>query len=126
MQKIKGGPAYQTWLAEEVMKGVGAGAAYPSAKGDRTADGARPPRMLVATVGAIRCGVLAEQQLKDGRADVVLVGRGFQKNPGTVWTFADELDNLEVKVANQIGWGFKGRGKKVLEGEEKDKPHNPK
>ena len=32
-----------------------------------------------------------------------------QKNPGLVWTFADELD-VTLELANQIGWGFKGRG----------------
>jgi hypothetical protein len=32
----------------------------------------------------------------------------FQKNPSTVWTFAEEL-GIEIQVANQIRWGFPGR-----------------
>ena len=47
-----------------------------------------------------------------GQADVVFVGRQFQKNPGTVWAFADEL-GVTLTVAHQIEWGFKGRGKKM-------------
>lgn len=50
-------------------------------------------------------------RLLDEGLDVAFVGRQFQKDPGTVWTFADELE-IEIKIANQIGWGFKGRGKK--------------
>ena len=45
-----------------------------------------------------------------GQADVVFVGRQFQKNPGTVWAFADEL-GVTLTVAHQIEWGFMGRGK---------------
>lgn len=42
--------------------------------------------------------------------DLVIVGRQFQKNPGTVFAFADDL-GVDVKMPHQIGWGFKGRGK---------------
>jgi hypothetical protein len=38
----------------------------------------------------------------------VFVGRMFQKNPGLVWSFAEEL-GVEINVANQIRWGFGGR-----------------
>ncbi|KAI5293002.1 hypothetical protein KEM55_007365, partial [Ascosphaera atra] len=41
--------------------------------------------------------------------DAVFVGRMFQKNPGFVWSLAEDL-GVEVKMANQIGWGFGGRG----------------
>ncbi|KDR79924.1 hypothetical protein GALMADRAFT_208187 [Galerina marginata CBS 339.88] len=108
----------------DVMRGIGATSSYPSAKVTATtaAAGARPPRLLVATVGAITNGVQAEDLLKNGDPDIVLVGRFFQKNPGTVWAWAEDLDRLEIKVANQIGWGFRGRGKKALQGcEENEK-----
>ena len=75
--------------------------------------------MAVGTVGTITNGPQANQLLEgedeeeEGRLDVVLVGRMFQKNPGLVWAFADELAT-EIHVAHQIGWGFGGRagGKK--------------
>lgn len=45
------------------------------------------------------------------------MGRMFQKNPGLVFAFADELE-VQVVMPNQIGWGFGGRGKKTFrEGE---------
>ena len=44
-----------------------------------------------------------------GQADVIFVGRYFQKNPGLVWTFAEDL-GVAVALAHQIEWGFKGRG----------------
>ena len=40
---------------------------------------------------------------------MIFVGRPFQKNPGLVWTFAEEL-GVTLTVAHQIEWGFKGRG----------------
>jgi hypothetical protein len=42
-----------------------------------------------------------------------------EKNPGLVYSFADDL-NHDVKMANQIGWAFKGRGKKATEHVDKD------
>ena len=57
------------------------------------------------------CVLCCEQ----GQADVIFVGRMFQKNPGLVWTFADEL-GVELHHSSQIGWGFQGRPKpKVAE-----------
>ncbi|KAI0688871.1 FMN-linked oxidoreductase [Earliella scabrosa] len=90
-QKIKGGPAYQAPFAEAVKK----------AHGDK---------ILVGTVGVITDGRTAQGCLEKGQADVVFVGRQFQKNPGTVWAFADEL-GVTLTVAHQIEWGFMGRGK---------------
>ena len=63
--------------------------------------------MAVATVGTITNGKQANQLLEEG-LDVAIVGRMFQKNPGLVWTFAEEL-GVQVNVANQIRWGFGGR-----------------
>ncbi|OBZ71413.1 putative NADPH dehydrogenase C23G7.10c [Grifola frondosa] len=89
-QKIKGGPAYQAPFAEEVKK----------AHGDS---------ILVASVGNITDGHIAQGVLDKGQADVVFVGRQFQKNPGTVWAFAEDL-GVDITVAHQIEWGFMGRG----------------
>ncbi|KAL1958194.1 hypothetical protein VTO42DRAFT_5049 [Malbranchea cinnamomea] len=90
-QRIAGGPAYQAHFAKAVKQAVG-------------------DRMLVSTVGAITDGVTAEKQLEDG-LDAVFVGRWFQKNPGLVWAFAEEL-GVDINVANQIAWGFHGRALK--------------
>ena len=89
-QKIHGGPAYQAPFAELVKK----------AHGDR---------LLVSTVGLNTDGRTAQGVLDKGMADVVFIGRHFQKNPGTVWQFAEEL-GVDVTVAHQIEWGFLGRG----------------
>ena len=48
-----------------------------------------------------------------GQADVIFNGRMFQKNPGLVWKFADDL-GVELHHAGQIAWGFNGRAKAVL------------
>ena len=63
--------------------------------------------MLVATVGTITSGTQANALLDKG-LDVAVVGRMFQKNPGLVWSWAEEL-GVEINVANQIRWGFGGR-----------------
>ena len=66
-------------------------------------------KILVGAVGGITSGTLAQSILDEGKADVIFVGRGFQKNPGLVWKFAEEL-GVQIKVANQIEWAFAGRG----------------
>ncbi|CAK44043.1 uncharacterized protein An01g11390 [Aspergillus niger] len=83
-QQIKGGPAYQSPYAFQVKEALG-------------------DRLLVASVGAITSGPQANDLLNAG-LDMVLIGRMFQKNPGLVWTFAEEL-NVDVKAAHQIHWG---------------------
>jgi 2,4-dienoyl-CoA reductase-like NADH-dependent reductase (Old Yellow Enzyme family) len=132
--------AYQSPLAKTVMDAIGAQNAYPppppppahsgahksaaassaaaSDANNMLAEGpARPERLIVSTVGAITSGEQAEKLLQDGCADVVMVGRHFQKNPGTVWEFAEEL-GVNIQLASQIRWGFKGRGKKTSDGKE--------
>jgi hypothetical protein len=52
---------------------------------------------------------LANSLLETSGLDFVLVGRGFQKNPGLVWAWAEELD-VEIAMAAQIRWGFSSRG----------------
>jgi hypothetical protein len=40
------------------------------------------------------------------------VGRAFQKNPGLVWAWAEEL-GVEIHLPSQIRWAVFGRGKKA-------------
>jgi hypothetical protein len=79
-------------------------------------------RLLVSTVGAITTGPVAETLLQQGSADVIFVARQFQRNPSTVWTWADELSDgskvIQLQLAAQIRWGFAGRGKKTSDGKE--------
>lgn len=98
-QKITPGPGYQAPFAKAVKK------ALP-----------KDSKMYVSAVGSIESGVQAEAILTgkgegsqgEEELDFIAVGRGFQKNPGLVWTWAEEL-GTEINVANQIRWGFGGR-----------------
>lgn len=91
-QHIHAGPGYQAPFAYAVKKEVG-------------------DKMLVGTVGSITSGKQAQEILeKEGGLDMVAAGRAFQKNPGLVFAWADELE-LDVRMPNQIRWGFAGRGK---------------
>ncbi|KAI1385983.1 NADPH dehydrogenase [Hypoxylon trugodes] len=98
LQKIKRGPGYQAPFAKEVKRAVG-------------------DKLLVATVGTITSGRQAEDLLVGGKGeddtplDIAAVGRMFQKNPGLVWDWAEELGTA-IYLAAQIGWGFGGRGTK--------------
>ncbi|OKL56266.1 hypothetical protein UA08_08460 [Talaromyces atroroseus] len=85
-QKVKGGPAFQAPFAAAVKKAVG-------------------DRMLVAAVGMINNGNVAEKILNENQADVILVGRAFQRDTGLAWHFAKDLD-VEIAMAAQIRWGF--------------------
>ncbi|KAK0226548.1 hypothetical protein IW262DRAFT_1457774 [Armillaria fumosa] len=87
-QKITLGPAYQAHFSHAVKK---------SNTG-----------LLVGTVGRINDGLVAQEVLDKGQADVILVGRQFLKNPGLVWTFADDL-GVKIRAAHQIRWGFGGK-----------------
>jgi len=90
-QKIKRSTAaYQAPFAHDVKKALG-------------------DKLIVGSVGSITSGYLAQDVLDKGQADVAIVGRQFQKNPGTVWAFAEDL-GVDIHLAHQIGWGFKGRG----------------
>ncbi|KAL2824372.1 hypothetical protein BDW59DRAFT_147562, partial [Aspergillus cavernicola] len=88
-QKVVGGPAFQAPFAVAIKKAVG-------------------EKVLVAAVGTITNGKQANRLLEEG-LDVALVGRGFQKDPGLAWTFAQHLD-VEIAMASQIRWGFTKRG----------------
>ncbi|KAF7716012.1 Uncharacterized protein PECH_001907 [Penicillium ucsense] len=89
-QHIHAKPAFQAPFAAEVKKAVG-------------------DQLKVGSVGMITDAHLANKLLEEENLDFVLVGRGFQKNPGLVWAWADEL-NVEISMANQIRWGFGSRG----------------
>lgn len=65
-------------------------------------------KILVSTVGGIKEGYIAKQCIDNG-LDVVFVGRMFQKNPGLLFRFGDELE-VDVRMPNQISWAFRGRG----------------
>ena len=88
---IKSGAGYQASFAQTIKKAVG-------------------DRMIVSAVGGISNASLA-QELLDSGLDIAMCGRWFQENPGLVTTFAKEL-GVEVKMANQIEWGFRGRAGK--------------
>lgn len=89
-QKVKSGPAFQAPFAVAIKKAVG-------------------DKLLVATVGSITNGRQANGLLEEDGLDVILVGRGFQKDPALTWTFAQHLD-VEIAMAAQIRWGFTRRG----------------
>lgn len=89
-QHIHGGPGYQEPFAKAVKDKVG-------------------DKMHVGTVGSITNGKQANSYLEDDNLDMAFIGRMFQKNPGIVWQFAEEL-GVEVQWAKQIRWGFGGRG----------------
>jgi 2,4-dienoyl-CoA reductase-like NADH-dependent reductase (Old Yellow Enzyme family) len=93
-QKIISGPSYQAPFSAAIKKAL-----LEAGKAN----------VIVGTVGMITSGVQAEKILQEEMADAVLVARAFQKNPGLVWEWAGEL-GVEVRTANQIGWGFGQRG----------------
>ncbi|KAG7661597.1 uncharacterized protein J8A68_004865 [[Candida] subhashii] len=63
-------------------------------------------KVVVACVGGLHEDPqLVNQYLEDGVFDVALIGRGFLKNPGLVWEFADKL-GVRLHQALQYGWGF--------------------
>ncbi|KAJ5336106.1 hypothetical protein MYU51_009459 [Penicillium brevicompactum] len=85
-QKITSGAGFQVPFAAAVKKAVG-------------------DKMLVAAVGMINNGNLADKILNEDDLDVILVGRAFQRDTGLAWQFAKDLD-VEIAMAGQIRWGF--------------------
>ncbi|ETN39141.1 uncharacterized protein HMPREF1541_05364 [Cyphellophora europaea CBS 101466] len=88
--QMKGGPAYQAPFAKFIKARVG-------------------DKLLVTSVGSIDNGKLANELVTEGGLDAVFSGRWFQKNPSLVWQFAEEL-GVEINVASQMAWPFRGRG----------------
>ncbi|KAF3059702.1 putative NADPH dehydrogenase C23G7.10c [Daldinia childiae] len=112
LQKIARGPGYQAPFAKAIKRAIGDNA-------------------YVVTVGTIMSGQQANDLLVGGKdaddtpVDIAGVGRMFQKNPGLVWTWAEEL-HVATYVANQIGWGFGGRATKQRKPEPtKEHCHGP-
>lgn len=97
LQKVNGGPGYQAQFSKQIKKALG-------------------DKIIVSAVGSIKNGDLAEEIISGGKddndvsLDLIGAGRMFQKNPGLVWAWADDLDT-SIQVAHQIGWGFGGRKK---------------
>ena len=60
--------------------------------------------MAVGVVGMIDNAHFANKLLEEEGIDVVAVGRGFQKNPGLVLAWEDEL-GIKVQMPHQIQWG---------------------
>ena len=63
-------------------------------------------KILVATVRLITSSKQANELLRKG-LDVAVAGHMFLKNPGLVWSWAEEL-GVEINVVNQMHWGFGG------------------
>lgn len=82
LQHPHAGPAYQAPFAVKVKEAVG-------------------DKLVVSTVGMIDNAHLANDLLQNKGLDLVTVGRGFQKNPGLVFAWADELD-VKVQMPNQV------------------------
>lgn len=76
------GPAYQAPFAVKVKQAVG-------------------NKLAVSTVGMIDNARLANDLLEKDGLDLVTVGRGFQRNPGLVFAWADEL-GVEAQMPNQV------------------------
>ncbi|KAF8470780.1 FMN-linked oxidoreductase [Kalaharituber pfeilii] len=93
---------------------VSSGGNHPSQKivSGRQIEFAEFIRREVKKSGAnIMVGAVGEITSGRGGADVVFVGRAFQRKPALVWDWADEL-GVKVQVTNQVGWPVKGRGYK--------------
>lgn len=84
LQHPHAGPAYQAPFAFKVKEAVG-------------------DKLVVSTVGMIDNAHLANDLLEKEGLDLVTVGRGFQKNPGLVFAWADELD-VKVQMPNQVSY----------------------
>lgn len=97
-QKVIGGPGYQAPFAKKIKAAV-------------------QSSMLVSSVGSIKTGEVAQKLINGGEdaddtpLDLIAAGRMFQKNPGLVWAWADDLE-VSITIAHQIGWGFGGRASK--------------
>lgn len=82
LQHPHAGPAYQAPFAIKVKKAVG-------------------DKLAVSVVGMIENAHLANDLLEKDGLDIITVGRGFQKNPGLVFAWADELGQ-HVQMPNQV------------------------
>jgi len=110
MQKLVAGPGYQVHMAKAIRHGL---TSLPSYK--------QPSKKVeVGTVGLITTGSQAEEILESGDADIILVGRGFLKDPRLVFTWAEELQT-EVEYTCQNRWVFQGRGPRKVVAKKEEK-----
>jgi len=112
-QKPRPAPGYQAPFARDALQSA---LAHPSKDGRF---------LLVSSVGMYREARVAEDVLQKGWADAIFVGRQFQKEPGTVFAWADQLC-VDVRMPTQIGWGWKGRAQKVQSEDEVTRKLNGK
>lgn len=95
-QNIVSEPGYQAVLSKKIKKALG-------------------DKLLVSAVGGITTGTFAEEVISGGKyeedvpVDLIAVGRPFQKNPGLVWAWAEELQTV-TSLAHQIRWASAHRG----------------
>jgi 2,4-dienoyl-CoA reductase-like NADH-dependent reductase (Old Yellow Enzyme family) len=82
-QKVISAPGYQVPFARAIRE------ALPSSSS-----------MKIGAVGMITSGKQAQEILDSGAADIAIVARAFQKDPGLVWHWAEELDT-KIHVASQ-------------------------
>lgn len=98
---------------------VSSGGLHPSQKVEKSEQAYQAPiakfvknkvgdKVLITAVGSINDGKQAQKLLDEG-LDAIFSGRWFQRNPGLVWTMAEDL-NVSISIANQISWAFGGRG----------------
>lgn len=83
-QIIKSGPAYQAGFSRHIKNIV-------------------KNKALVGAVGSITNGVQANDLLEEG-LDAIFCGRLFQKNPGLVWSWADDLGYVFMILEREVGF----------------------
>lgn len=72
-------------------------------------------RAAIACVGDLsKDAATLNGYIKNGDFDLALIGKGFLKNPGLVWEFADQL-GIRVTQALQYDWGHYPNIHQILE-----------
>ncbi|EGW35294.1 NADH-dependent flavin oxidoreductase [Spathaspora passalidarum NRRL Y-27907] len=72
-------------------------------------------KVVVATVGGLHEDpALINKYIEKGDFDLALVGRGFLRNPGLVWEFADKL-GVRSHQSLQYGWGWWPNRQQVID-----------
>ncbi|RLV96248.1 NADPH dehydrogenase afvA [Spathaspora sp. JA1] len=72
-------------------------------------------KIVVATVGGLHDDpVLVNKLIEQGDFDLALIGRGFLRNPGLVWEFADKL-GVRAHQSLQYGWGWWPNKQQVID-----------
>ncbi|KAK5578578.1 hypothetical protein RB653_008250 [Dictyostelium firmibasis] len=103
-QKINVSPMYQTPFANSIKSIINtplrtSGGSSSSSSSTESGDSRTKNQIKVSTVGLITSGNEIESILQDGKADIVMVGRQFLRNPFSVYQFANDLN---VKIDYQL------------------------